>query len=126
MSKRRLRLKVRIPPYQSPRIRWRQKIHKAALKAAKDDGIEYRDDDRLELDLKLYLNEKALEIHDVDNRLKDVMDALQGKAGGPKNESKLKPIIPNDNQIFKVTIEKLYPPKQSHGAGHLTIRRYKP
>jgi len=125
MPKRRLKLKVRIPPYQKPKNEWRREIHEASLDAAKDAGIEYRDDDRLELDLKLYLHEKALEIHDVDNRLKDVMDALQGKAGGPKNIQKLKPIIPNDNQIFKVAIEKLYPPKQSHAAGHLTIRQYK-
>jgi len=34
------------------------------------------------------------------------MDALQGRAGGPKQRPTLKPIIRNDNMIFRVTIEK--------------------
>ena len=64
-------------------------------------------------------------MHDVDNRLKDIMDALQGRAGGPKNRKPLIPTITNDNQIYRVIIEKLAPPKQSHGLGHLTIRKYR-
>lgn len=63
--------------------------------------------------------------HDVDNRLKDIMDALQGKAGGPKEKRTLKPIVPNDSQVYKVTIEKRTPPPQSLGFGHLIIKKYK-
>ncbi len=40
------------------------------------------------------------------------MDAIQGRAGGTKKEHSLVRIIPNDNQIYKVTIEKRTPPKQ--------------
>ncbi len=73
----------------------------------------------------LYLKDNALIVHDVDNRLKDIMDALQGRAGGKKGKSKLKPIIPNDNQVFRVTIEKMAPHKQSLGMGHLVVRKFR-
>jgi hypothetical protein len=32
-------------------------------------------------------------------------------------------IIPNDNQVFRVVVEKKAAPPQSHGKGHLTVRR---
>lgn len=64
--------------------------------------------------------------HDVDNRLKDIMDSLQGRMGGSKKEQTFERIIPNDRQIYKVTIEKKRPPIQSHGLGHLIIRKYNP
>ena len=64
-------------------------------------------------------------MHDVDNRLKDIMDALQGRAGGKKGSGSLVPIIPNDRQVFKVTIEKMPPPKQSLGLGHLTVKKHR-
>jgi hypothetical protein len=54
------------------------------------------------------------------------MDALQGRVGGPKSRRQLGPIIPNDHQVFKVTIEKMLPPAQSHGMGHMIIKKYKP
>jgi hypothetical protein len=41
-------------------------------------GIEYRPDDFLEIDVRLYLDGSALTWNDADNRLKDVPDALQG------------------------------------------------
>ena len=37
----------------------------------------------------------------------------------------LAPIIANDSQIYRVTIEKRHPPKQSRGLGHLVIKNYK-
>jgi hypothetical protein len=64
-------------------------------------------------------------VHDVDNRLKDCLDALQGCAGGSKKRRSLDPIIPNDRQIYRVVIEKSLPPKQAKGLGHLTIRRFR-
>jgi Holliday junction resolvase RusA-like endonuclease len=65
-------------------------------------------------------------MHDVDNRLKDILDALQGRAGGPKSTRKLKAIIPNDSQVFCVTVEKLPAPWQSHGLGHVRVTKYVP
>ncbi len=125
MIRRRLRLHVRIPPYQYPRNAWRRAIHADAIKEAKARGVSYRPEDRLELRVTLYLDEVGLRFHDVDNRLKDIMDALQGRAGGSKKFRRLPAIIPNDHQVFRVVIEKKVPPPQSHGMGHLEIRKYR-
>ena len=125
-SKQRKTLMVRISPYRYPRNEWRRVIHTEVIKAALDQRVVYRCTDRLELAITLYVPEGKIEWHDVDNRLKDIMDALQGRAGGPKAERALRLIVPNDSQIYKATIEKRTPPKQSLGFGHLIIKRYKP
>jgi len=56
--------------------------------------------------------------------MKDIMDAMQGRAGGTKKARTMAPIIANDSQIYKVTMEKRRPPKQSQGLGHLVIKKY--
>ena len=92
--------------------------------AASKAGISYHSYDKLEFKVKLYMDSTALFCHDVDNRLKDIMDALQGRAGGSKKIRRWSPIIPNGKQIYRVTIEKTLPPKQSKGLGHLVITRH--
>ena len=124
-TKRRLTLRMRIPPYRSPRNEWRRAIHKELTEIADTKGIQYKPTEKLELSIVLYLPEEAIGWHDVDNRLKDIMDALQGRAGGSKKDHHLHPVIPNDHQIHKVNIEKRTPPPQSHGLGHLVIRKHK-
>ena len=94
------------------------------MTALRDKGIEYTTEQKLELRITLYLAEPDIKFHDVDNRLKDIMDSLQGRMGGSKKEQLHKRLIPNDRQIYKVTIEKKQPPIQSHGLGHLEIRKY--
>lgn len=123
MAKRALKLHFRIPPYRIPRNGWRRLIHAAAMEAQRRVGVKYADTDRLEVEVHLYLDGGALEWNDVDNRLKDVLDALQGRAGGSKAVRSLIPLIPNDRQICRVVIEKCAPPDQSRGLGHVTIRR---
>jgi Holliday junction resolvase RusA-like endonuclease len=123
MAKRPLKLRVRIPQYRAPRNAWRRDLNAAAWEAKDHAGVTYRDTDRLEIHVRLYLKSDALTAHDVDNRLKDILDALQGRAGGPKTEHRLRPIIPNDKQVYRVIIEKEAPPKQSRGLGHLLVRR---
>jgi hypothetical protein len=124
MAKQPLSLKVRLPRYESPRNEWRKKLHACIITAIKNKGIEYTRIKKLELRITLYLAEPHIRFHDVDNRLKDIMDSLQGRMGGSKKEQLYKRIIPNDRQIYKVTIEKKQPPIQSHGLGHLEIRKY--
>jgi hypothetical protein len=88
--------------------------------------VSYRPDDRLEIELRLYFtDERQTDIHDVDNRLKDCLDALQGRVGGTKTRASrgLPPIVPNDRQIWRAIVEKRRAPKQARGRGHLTIRR---
>ena len=121
MAKLKQKLKFRLPKYVTPRNAWRKEIHAAALKAAKAQGVEYGPEVKLAVEVKLYLHGRALEIHDVDNRLKDILDALQGRMGGSKAVRKFEPIILNDRQVYRVTIAKFPPPKQSHGLGHVTV-----
>ena len=94
------------------------------MTAIKDKGIEYTADQKLELLITLYLEKPHIRFHDVDNRLKDIMDALQGRMGGSKKAQVFARLVPNDRQIYKVTIEKKQPPIQSRGLGHLEIRKY--
>jgi hypothetical protein len=124
MAKRRQSLRVRIPAYHHPRNAWRESIHTELVAVAESRGVAYEPEDKLELIITLYLDEAGLTLHDVDNRLKDIMDALQGRAGGAKSTRHLKPIIPNDHQVFRVTVEKMLAPGQSHGMGHLVIKKY--
>jgi hypothetical protein len=115
-------LKIRLPEYRPTRLQWRKAIHNELLKK----NIIYPSHKlQLELVIKLYLPKSDLKKHDVDNRLKDIMDALQGRIGGSKSITKYKKIVQNDNLIYKVTIVKEEPPKQSHGLGHLIVRKYK-
>ena len=123
MPKRPLKLHVRIPSYRSPRNEWRRLIHAAIVDAQSRSTARYNATDRLEVAVRLYMPQAVLTANDVDNRLKDVLDAVQGRAGGSKRVRTLAPVVPNDRQIFRVIVEKQLPPKQSHGLGHLTIRR---
>jgi len=120
MAKRKTKLSIRIPPYETPRNAWRRKI----LEIAKKANITYLPSDKLQLKVRLYLDNEALSFHDIDNRLKDIMDALQDRIGGSKKGCVRKPIVPNDHQIFRAIIEKSSPSKQSKGYGHLLITKY--
>ncbi len=124
MAKRKSKLAIRIPPYRAPRNSWRREIHKIAFSAAQRAGVSYKPFDKVQLTVRLYLDDRGLYSQDVDNRLKDIMDALQGRAGGSKKIRTLSAIIPNDNQIFRIVLEKSLPPKQSKGVGHLIVTKY--
>ena len=123
MAKRRMLLRVRLPAYRAPRNDWRRKIHAAVAEVCDGKSIHYVEGDELEVQIRIYMDGAALRMHDVDNRLKDVLDALQGRAGGPKALRRLRAFIPNDAQVYRVVIEKAAPPGQSHGLGHLVVRR---
>lgn len=121
-----MRLKVRLPPYKTPRAKWRRRLHEAIAAELSKTGIRFTENDRLSMEVRLYLDAGQLRFHDVDNRLKDVMDALQGRIGGTKSKKpSVSPLIPNDSQVYRARVEKSLPPKQSHGRGHLAIRTMK-
>ena len=124
MAKRKIKLTIRIPPYEPPRNTWRQKIHRIVSLEAERAEVSYRSTDKLELKVRLYLKDRPLFFHDLDNRLKDIMDALQGRAGGSKKARTLSAIISNDRQVFRIVIEKSLPPQQSQGFGHLIVTKY--
>jgi Holliday junction resolvase RusA-like endonuclease len=112
MATRPLTLKIQIPTYAAPRKKWRLEIHKIAFVAARRKRVRYKDTDRLELHVHIYFNRQDIKFHDVDNRLKDVMDALQGRAGGSRKKHNLSPVIPNDAQIWRVMVTKSEAPWQ--------------
>ena len=127
MAKRPLRRRVRLLPYTPPRLAWRLVIHRVVAKALRQSHVAYTKDDRFEVSLRLYFETPVLQRIDIDNRLKDVLDALQGHVGGAgKKQRRRAPIIPNDSQVYRAVVEKSLPPKQSwRGWGHLTITKYK-
>jgi len=125
MPKRPLRLKVRIPEYRAPRQAWRRALWRAVETERRRLGVTYSPDDALEVHLRLYMTPRGLFFHDVDNRLKDCLDALQGKTGGKRYGPKLCPLVPNDRQIWRVIVEKGPAPPQARGRGHLVIRKLK-
>ncbi|OPZ27275.1 MAG: Endodeoxyribonuclease RusA [Lentisphaerae bacterium ADurb.BinA184] len=126
MTKHRTRIHFRIPPYRAPRHAWRRHIWEAAWEAARAAGAEYRASDRLKVSVVLYFEGAALGRHDVDNRTKDVLDALQGRVGGPKRERPCGPLIPNDSQVWQLCVAKRPPPRQSGGCGHVTVSGLRP
>jgi hypothetical protein len=116
--------KVRIPPYVAGHLKWRRLVRDMVQAAQRERAIVYNPLDRLELRIRLYLKGGSVEIHDVDNRLKDLMDALQGRMGGPKKIKPVSPVIKNDRQVWRVIIEKSEIPRKIPGlGGHLTVRR---
>jgi hypothetical protein len=123
MAKRKLKIHFRLPGYVSPRNRWRRFIYDTACAEMQARHVAYQSHDLLAVSLVFYLDNSTLGIHDVDNRLKDVLDALQGRMGGPKSVRQYEPLIPNDKQIYRVSVSKMVPPPQSHGLGHVTIKK---
>lgn len=82
MTKPRKTLRIQLPSYLAPRLTWRRRLLSAVRAAKRDRRIVYDKSDRLALSIRLYLIGRNLDRIDVDNRLKDVMDALQGQIGG--------------------------------------------
>jgi hypothetical protein len=117
MPKRRLNLDIRLPVYQADRVAWRKAIHtKAVEQRGLHPAVRPKKRDRFEVRIRLYLPNSG-EGHDVDNRLKDILDALQGTWGHRKFAREANSILPNDRQIIKVVIEKSSPPKQARKSG---------
>jgi Holliday junction resolvase RusA-like endonuclease len=125
VAKNRKTISIILPTYQKDRRQWRRDILDNVLGAALAAGVQYDREDHLEVVVLLYLKKgKRLLIHDVDNRLKDILDALQGKFRSSKSFTKT-PLIGNDNQIYRVLIEKQQPPKRyPFAGGRLLIRPY--
>lgn len=127
MAKSKRTITALLPGYERDRYRWRRRILAKVRQVAIKSGIRYDTDDRFEVVVLLYLTKgKRHDIHDVDNRLKDILDALQGRFGGSKAiQSKLR-LIRNDRQVCRVVIEKQTIPKSlgDNAGGRLLVRPY--
>jgi Holliday junction resolvase RusA-like endonuclease len=124
MAKRSLKLSVRIPNFQTDARAWRRAIHAAISDVQKRGDVHYTNTDKLQVEICFFLRNPKLTILDLDNRVKDVCDALQGFIYD-KGKGGLKPIIPNDNQIYRLIVEKRFPPKVNLASlSTIVIRRY--
>jgi hypothetical protein len=120
---------ARIPTYRSDRRRWRRGILASVLRARGKSRTRYGDGEDLEVVVLLYLKKgKRHDVHDVDNRLKDILDALQGRFGESKAARSKRRLIENDRQVCRVVMEKQPIPKMFRGdaGGRLLIRPYRP
>ena len=129
MAKSRRTISTRLPGYERDRYRWRRRILQTVLKGQTKHNVRYDPDARFEVVVLLYLKKgKRHDIHDVDNRLKDILDALQGRFGGPKSVRAKYRLIENDRQVSRVVIEKQPIPKSlsDDAGGRLLIRIYEP
>jgi hypothetical protein len=118
-------LTLRIPPYEAPRNAWRKKLHHVVLKRQRKSPVRYTEEDKLEVEIRLYIKGMGLTLHDVDNRLKDILDALQGTRWRTKEETRTR------TNRFKrpADLPGYYgeglPPRQRKGLGRLTIRKFR-
>jgi Holliday junction resolvase RusA-like endonuclease len=121
-----------LPAYRTDRKDWRRKILECANDAL--NGRHWDVDGPFEVVLLLYFTKgKQYGKHDVDNRLKDVLDGLQG-AFFDKGSGKLRAkdrIIKNDASVCRVIVEKQEMPKKYKNrrdkapGGRLLVRRYR-
>ena len=117
---------------QSNRKEWRKAILRCARGAADALPGGWDADAQFEVVALLYLTKgKQLDKHDVDNRLKDILDGLQG-AFAAKKDGKTRAedrVIKNDRNVWRVVIEKqklpkVYSNRDNPPGGRLLIRPY--
>jgi Holliday junction resolvase RusA-like endonuclease len=129
MAKRPQTIRATLPTYLKDRQEWRKQILRNVRRIKEENGIEYEPDQLFAVEVTLYMDRgKRRDIHDVDNRLKDILDALQGRFLGAIGK-KLR-LIENDNKICKAVIEKRPTPKiyknsKEDAGGRIVIRPYK-
>ena len=116
MAKRKSKLSVRIPNFMKDAKAWRRAIHAAVVEVQDKRRVRYGSNDKVEVEVLFHLRNPKLTILDLDNRLKDVLDALQGFIGEKGKSGALRPILPNDSQIYRVTAEKRMAPKSNPDA----------
>jgi hypothetical protein len=124
VAKRRFTISATLPAYAPPRNEWRRRVHAAVLEAQTFRGVGYRESDRLELRIALFLGGRALDVHDLDERVKDVVDALAGRIAGRRSRRRIAPIVGND-QIRRIVLEKDTRAPRGRPVGLLTIARYR-
>ena len=112
MAKIRRTITAKLRGYQSARYEWRRNILRNVREAQAERAVSYDPESRFEVIVLLHLRKgKRHDIHDVDNRLKDILEALQGRFGGSKSARSKTRLFDNDRQVSRVIIEKQPIPK---------------
>jgi len=124
VAKRRFTITAVLPGYTAPSNEWRRRVHSAVLDAQTSRGVGYRESDRLELRIALFLGQRPLDIHEIDERVKDVIDALEGRIAGPRSRRRIAPIVPSSDQIRRIVLEKEPRRTRRRALGELAISRF--
>jgi hypothetical protein len=125
VAKRRFTISATLAAYAPPRNEWRRRVHAAVLDAQTFRGVGYRESDQLELRLAIFLGGRDLDVHDVDERVKDVIDALEGRIAGRRSRRRIAPIV-SSGQIQRIVLERQTSWSQrGRPFGLLTIARYR-
>ena len=110
MRKQRQKLTVRIPNFMKDSMAWRRAIHAAVLEAQDQAKVRYASDDKFDVEVRFHLQGRKLTILDIDNRLKDVLDALQD----PRREHAADAAAVDGKQFLRtVTVDPVF---QRHGS----------
>ncbi len=124
MAKRRFTISATLPPYAPPRNEWRRRVHAAILEAQTFRGVGYRESDLLELRVSIFLGQRLLDVHEIDERIKDIVDALEGRIDGRRSRRRIAPIV-STGQVRRVILEKDTRTLRGRPYGILTIARYR-
>lgn len=100
-------------------------MHASVLDAQTRRGVGYRDADRVEVRITLFLGERPLDLHEIEERVKDVIDALEGRIAGPRSRRRIAPIIPSPDQIQRIVLERSGGRGRRGALGELAISRYR-
>jgi Holliday junction resolvase RusA-like endonuclease len=134
VPKRKMKIQVPIDDYPEPKknpraprgsrpgMNWRRNLYRAIIGEAGRKRIQFEGED-LEVDVILYGTEGQVRRQDVDNLAKHVLDALQGRLGGPKAATHRPHLVPNDAQFKRLTIEKR-PRTTNKQHSKITVRDY--
>jgi hypothetical protein len=63
-------------------------------------------------------------MHEIDERVKDVVDALEGRIGGPRSRRRIAPIL-DAEQIQRLVLERSARNPRGRSLGELAISRYR-
>lgn len=99
-------------------------MHAAVLEAQTVRGVGYRESDQLELRIALHLGQRPLDVHELDERVKDVVDALEGRIAGRRSRRRIAPIV-STGQVKRIVLEKDPGMPRGRPLGVLTIARYR-
>lgn len=122
---RRFSITVPLPAYTRPRNEWRRRVHGAVLDVQTRRGVGYRESDQLEIRISLALGDRPLDVHEIDERVKDLIDALEGRIAGPRSRRRIAPIVPSSDQIRRIVLEKEPRRAQRRALGELAISRFR-
>lgn len=104
---------------------WRQGVLVAAKAAFEEAGVPYPTGEPVEVEAVVVVSrQKEMKTRDVDNLLKDVLDALQGTWSGVEKAARAG-VINNDVQVFRATVEKVeFEDTDARSQGSVTVRPF--